>query len=460
MKFRPLPARFVAGASLVLLPLLAGIAAAADTAGPQRLSDGTTVESWALPNGIQVVARDVPGAAGVALTLAYGLGTEQDPAGREGWTQLLAHVDFLSAAGEFPERSLDAMGSIRPLGWRIEVGRRYTRLTEVGGLSQFPGMLHQMAQRVKSPAPSAKVLAEARKAVQAQLATNYRDRVAFALFYNVRETNASAARYATGKGIEGASLREVQDAIRSWYVPANAVLSLAGDLRGTGVDLRRLIANEFGVLAPGSRATFPPPVPPAPGIHTGIRTDLDEPAGVIGIIAPALSDTSHPSFFVNAMVVGSLLTARWGRSDAFPARFQYSLLDDPDLVRLYPPVTPSDLDSTRIREEYGEGLLDLAKSTMTFDQFSTLHDGVVWLLGGPLPPELARRAATDSGVLATLSTTAAMRVLWGGDAFWTAYRNRYLAIDRPAFARWADYFRDSRHQAQFIFVPDYLTKKP
>src|SRR5438309_1510601 len=73
----------------------------AANAAARKLSDGSAIDSWTLPNGLRVVTRDVPHAAGIAVTVAYGFGLDQDPAGREGFSQLIAFGEFLGAAGDF-----------------------------------------------------------------------------------------------------------------------------------------------------------------------------------------------------------------------------------------------------------------------------------------------------------------------------------------------------------------------
>jgi hypothetical protein len=180
---------------------------------------------------------------------------------------------------------------------------------------------------------------------------------------------------------------------------------------------------------------------------------------VVALVAPALSDTAHASFFMNALVAGNSFARRWPRTELAPAPFQYSLLDDPALMRVYPPVTGSDVRASRIREQYQEALLALTKSTISFNDYQQLRDNVLWLLGGPLSADLLDRSRTDSGVLAAVSTTSAMRMLWGGETFWSDYLARFSTIDHPEFSRWAEYFRAPEHQVQLMFVPSYLHKK-
>jgi len=461
---RPISPRIVGALGVIGMLGAFALSPTPSLGAPIRLADTTFVDSWQLPNGLRVVTRDVRRAPGVSVTLAFGTGSEQDAPGREGRASLLAHVAFLSATGEFPERTMAELETARPLGWRIEVGRRHTRLTEVAKVEQFPGVLHQFALRLQGVTPTASTLAAAQKSVVAQLSENYRDRVANALDYQVRDLGTPggfdrALAYASGKGVASATLRETVEALRTLYVPANAVLSLAGNLSGSGVDIRRVVENEFGSIPAGTRAPDAVAQPLAPTFKLVEREGIDDPVGVIGIITPALSDTSHPSFYMHSLLVGGSMTAAWGRTKLIPQPFVYSLLDDPEMLRLHPPIMPSDFDSTRIREAYFESILALSKADITYEEYAQLHGSVLWMLGGPMNSDLRRRARTEPGVLAALSTTAAMRELWGGEAFWSKYLERFNAVDRPSFGRWSEYFLSPEHQVQLMFVPSWLLQQ-
>ncbi len=436
--------------------------AAAAGAQPRMLSDSTTVAFWTLPNGMHVVTRDIPRASGIAVTLAYGLGSDQDPRGREGLHQVMAYAAFLAAAGDFPERSLDKLDSVRPQGWSVETGPSYTRLTDVTARDRLAGVLHEWAQRVRSAVPSAKALAEAKQKVLAANTATYTTRPGLAIHRDVHLFGVTSAadridRYASGKAVTALALKDVQQAIHAEYVPANAVLSLAGNLKGSGLDLQRFIANEFATIPGGTRIA--PALPATP--HSIVKrlnvNGMARPMAVVGLIAPALDDTTHPSFFMNSLVIGSLLTRRWGRSPDVPSPFRYSLFEDPTLVRIYAPLTPSDVDSSVVREEYSMALMEAISASIKPEEFGDLHDGVVWLLGGPLNADLRSRVASDAGVLVTLSTTAATRELWGGESFWSAYRDRFDRQNRPAFGSWARYFVEPSHQVQILAVPADLT---
>ena len=133
----------------LVLAASAALAGVARADGPTPLRDSTVADHWKLANGLTVVTRHIPRALGVAITVAYPTGSDGDPAGRPGLTRLAAEVEMMAPAGDVPERTREEMESLRPLGWSIKVGRRSVQLAEVATREQFPGVLRQMATRMR-----------------------------------------------------------------------------------------------------------------------------------------------------------------------------------------------------------------------------------------------------------------------------------------------------------------------
>src|SRR5438128_914951 len=248
---------------LSLLALLASRPAAAD---PVTLADSTTIESWRLANGLQVVTRHLPRAKAIALTVCYRAGSALDPPGHEGLGALLAELDFTAAAGDVPDRTRAEMASLRPFGWGVKVTRRFALLSEGAGLERFPGVLHQAALRMRGVTVSEANLRDAVVNVKRDLAENYAQRPDRELYYAIGDLAAGAneaavRRYGNGHGLDGMTVKEVQRKLASIYVPANAVLSILGNL--DGLDLHRLVENEFGAIPSGT----PLPPPAAAGLQ-------------------------------------------------------------------------------------------------------------------------------------------------------------------------------------------------
>ena len=426
-------------------------------AAPLILEDSTATESWVLSNGLKVVTRDLKGAKAVAITVCYRTGSADDPPAREGLAALLAEIAFTSPAGELPERTREEMGSLRPLGWNLKTTWRLTQLSEIAAREKFPGVLHQVALRMRGVTVTPESYHAALATVRRGLAENYSDRVDRALYYRVGELAAghgqpAVLRYASGAGLQGVTPKEAQERLASLYVPANAILSIAGDL--SGVDLHRLLDGEFASIPAGTRLPDAHPAPRRAGTHVMPVSGLTASAGTIGIIAPALTDSLHPSFYLNMLILGSAITTLWGSPSApLGSRFQFSILDDPDLARFYPSLSDSTSDSLAVARELHQVFKDVPRLTLDQEAYDRIRRGVGWLLGGPLSPELIQRAKNDPALIYNLSSSMATREMWGGQAFWSAYRRHFEEDPDPGWQAWERYVLSRRNQVLLLLTP-------
>ncbi len=442
-------------ASLLLVAALRP--APAGAADPLTAPDSLGWQRWRLSNGLRVVAQHIPNCPGAAITVVYGGGSEDDPVGREGQAMLLAETAFLAPAGEIPERSRDEMESLRPLGYEVKVARRYVAFSENASYAQFPGVLHQVATRMRGVTVTPSLLRGAVESVALQQRIAFLSDPAAALYLVAREMAAGAdsdalQRRSSGSGLRSAAAREIQQRIARICIPSNAVLSLVGNL--SGYDVQGLTEREFGTIPAGVPPPASAPHPLRPGPWMMQRPGIPGAIGVLGVIAPAMSDTLHPSFYLALLLLGTQLGQSWGPpAPPLTTRFQYKILDDPDLARIYPPVPPSSSspqDLSRALDRLGDVFHRLVTTPETME---ALRRGVLWLLGGPLTPELFRRAQADATLLPTLATNAAVRELWGGEAYWSQYRRRFLRDDDPAIDVWFDRLAAHQQQVPLLFVP-------
>jgi len=324
-------------------------------------------------------------------------------------------------------------------------------------VEQFPGVLHQLAVRMRGVNVTPAGLREALATVRADLDTNYRVAGGRALYYGAREWATGGgegriARYASGAGLKGLSVKEVQQRIRREFGPANAVLSIAGNL--ATVRVRELTMNEFGSIPAGEPR--PPNVPARLDSASCVvaRPGIPEPAGVIGALAPALADSSHPAFLMRLLVIGGHCNKRWGPpGPPLTSRFQYSVLDDPELVRFYPPVAPTDTLAAALSTELVQTLNEVDAMIIPPSVYHAIWIGVDWLLGGPMPRDIAMRMLADAGALHSLGSGMATRELWGGESFWSEYRRRFRdAIDNP-YGDMYDALVTPARQVRMLFVP-------
>ncbi len=423
--------------------------------GPLALVDSTVFESFRLPNGLRVVTRHVPGWRNVAFTVAYDFGRNDEPRGKEGLSSLLAELEFYGATAETPERSREEMPSLRPSGWDVDVAPRFTRFSEVAPENLLPGLIHQAADRMRGVQVTPAALKRASDAVRADLDTIYRVNLGAALHYGARAwaTGGETAlgRLASGRGLQGIAVRDVQQRMNAVFVPANAVLSVAGNL--ARVPIRALIQSEFGSIPAGNPVQHAAPARLDSATRAIPRAEASRPMGVLGLIAPALDDSTHPAFYIQLALLGGHCSKSWGRPDApLTSRFHYSILDDPEMARFYPPVGPSETDPALVRITYENALAKISNATLAPDVSSGLWRGLDWLVGGPLPPEIFGRVVGEPGALHTLSAGAAVRELWGGEAFWSLYRARLRQAVTNPLLPW-EIMDTPKRLVTLLFVP-------
>ena len=443
--------------ALRALWLAAVLAPAATTRAPAAVvyPDSTIVDRFTLPNGMRVVARHVPLAGSVVITACFQGGTSDDPRGREGLSQLLAEAAFTADAGDVPERTRAELVSQRPLGFGVRVLPRITQLTEIAAYPQFPGVLHQVCERLKGVRVEASTLDEAARQVRKELAQNYGAHPERLLHYGVSQLAVgsdpqSLLRFASGQGLEKLGVAEIQRLVSQRFSPANAVLAVVGNLYA--YDLHRMLERELAGTPGGT------PAPPIAWGRLGsarvmlARPGVSEPFGALGVLAPALTDSLHPMFFAHAVLLGSYLSAAWSKpSPPLTSRFQYSVADDPEMVRYYPPITFS--EPPRIDEEFQYSVVEFFRFPVDSAAYDRMALGVAWLLGGPVPRELLRRMKRDPSALSTLASSIAARERYADESFWLGYRTRLARRRGPDEAWWAGYFNDPSHQVQLVLTP-------
>jgi len=436
--------------------LLASPGAVAYSPGiPDTLADSTVVRNWTLENGLRVVTRHIPDAGGVAVTLAYDIGSADDPPGREGLAQLLCEVVYTAPAGDIPERTREDLASLRPIGWSFIATRRYTMFTEISKTRQFPGVLQQVATRMRGVQVTREGLQLAVGNVREQLNERLDGPPSAMLYPRVRDVSVGYSdevilRAAQGRGLDKITPAQVQERIQQLYVPANAVLSLAGNF--DDLDLGTLVRSLFGSIPAGARIADTAPDTLKAAVRTLQLPQVKGRQGAIGIIAPALDDTSHPAFYLHTMLLTSHLSQVWSKlEDSGPGPFfHYAILDEPDLARLFPPgaATTDDLGTL-----LDSSIAQLYTTVITRESYQELRSTLAWLLGGPMTRGQLDSARQDSATLHTLARSAAGRQLLGGESFWAAYLQRFVALPAGGLQTWMDHYNAPEHQVLLMVTP-------
>jgi hypothetical protein len=445
---------FAPAAALAAVLIAAGAGAA--SAMPTLLADSTVVDSWQLANGLKVTTHHVPGAKTVALTLGVPIGSGADPVERPGLARLAAEVEMMGAAGTVPERTRHELESLRPLGWTIKVARRLTQLSEVATPEQFPGVLRQMAMRLRGVTVTEPVLKAAAATVRREIGLELFGGPAEALYFQVGEyalghDEKSILVLAEARGLSAVKSSDLQARLRRVFVPAHAVLAIAGDLQG--MNLRTVLENEFGGIPAGDPLPAPPPPALKPSLRQLTRAEVDHPVGVVGVIAPALTDSLHPLFFLSLLLIGEHCNESWPVDRAVRRRFSYSILEEPELVRIFPAPPADSTEASVLQVELEAAMSRLMEMIIDVRQYDMMRYNVLWLLGGPMPDHVLAGVRSDGPALNTLCNAMASRELTGGEAFWSRYRDGFTLTRDPRLARWAVYVSRPENEVALLLRP-------
>jgi hypothetical protein len=362
------------------------------------LSDGTRVARWTLANGLTVMTRHVPAATAVSVAIAFRVGADQDPPGRDGMGALLIELLLTAPAGQDPDRTREQLTGIRPMGWSVQLCPRMSLWTESASKAQFPGMLAQMATRLRGVTVTDAVLRTTVATVRRDQGLKYFGDTDVSLFHQVRELalghdDAAILRRAAVKGLQQVSPREAQERLRTLYVPANAVMSLAGDL--SGVDVHTLIEKLFGDIPRGTALAADRPPTLSPGRRVSRRLNLKAPIGAVAVIAPALDDPGHPSFYLSTLLMGDQCLQSWGVAKApITTRFLYAVFADPALAYFYPPAEARETNPASLGRSLASALESLRAAIVREDNFDSFRTATLWLLGGPMTPKLVDESTT------------------------------------------------------------------
>lgn len=443
-------------AALLMLTLLA--AAPARAAGLEQLSDSTEVEHWTLANGLKVTTRHAPWARAVAVTVAYGVGSDDDPLGRDGQAQALSELAFTSPTATLPERTRDELDSQRPFGWSFNATRRMTLLTEVAAPAQVPGVLSQVADRMRG----VKVTREGMRTAIANARQLQNDQIfgnpATSLFYLSREVargrkEDAMQKHAAASDLDRFTIAEAQAALAKRYVPANASLAIAGNLEG--LDLRKLVQNLFGSIPSGTAFTRASVDSLRPGDYVLQFPRPGQALWAMGVIAPALTDSLHPSFYLNTLLLNGYFDEIW-RSDKDPVagtHFFYALLDEPDLVRIVPPPNDKNTTTEGLAFMIQGSVAGLFREVITHEDYEALRNHSLWVLGGAMDSSMKAQSLRQAAPWHTLARSMAVRELRGGEAFWAEYRRRFESLQPGGIERWGNYYATPDKQVRLLVLP-------
>jgi zinc protease len=258
-------------------------------------------EKYTLPNGLTVILHRDTTAPVVAVTTLYHVGSKNEDTARTGFAHFFEHLLFEGSdnikRGEFMKYVNDAGGNLNAntsqdrtfyyellpsnqlkLGLWLESERMmHAKIEQVGVNTQREVVKEEKRQRMDNQ-PYGSFLVEMLK--RAFKAHPYR----WAPIGSMEHLNA-------------ARLDEFIDFYKTFYVPNNAVLSIAGDINIA--DTKKLVEDYFAAIPKGSKPIPRPTVtePPLGGeVRATIEDNIQLPAVIAAYRAPKQGSDEYYAF--------------------------------------------------------------------------------------------------------------------------------------------------------------------
>jgi predicted Zn-dependent peptidase len=296
------------------------------TTEPSGLQPDIPFTRFQLDNGLTVILHEDHRLPLVAVSVWYDVGALHEPAGRSGFAHLFEHMMFQGSAHVAEDQHfqiLQRVGVSDANGTTSFDRTNYFETVPANALetalwleSDRMGFLLDAVSAESLQNQIAVVQNERRQSVENRPYGLLNERVTQLLFPAPHPYYGNVI--GSMEDIAAASLDDVADFFRTYYTPANATLTLAGDF--DPVAARTLVERYFGSLR--GRAKPARVVPPAPQLDAPVTVEFTEPVGkleklvVAWLGPPALSEGSA-ALDLLAHVISGTRSSRLDRKVSF-----------------------------------------------------------------------------------------------------------------------------------------------
>ncbi len=312
-------ATIMTGVGLCALATLVSASVAGSRAAPPEAAVALAFEKYELGNGLEVILHVDRTAPIITVNVWYHVGSGDEVAGRSGFAHLFEHMMFQGTKHTGNDVHFPILQEIGASGINGTTNSYRTNYFETVPAHQIETALWLESDRMGFLLDA---LTEESFKNQVDVVRNERRQRYDNVAYGAARFEVAKALYPEGhpyryltiglhEDLDNASLEDVQAFFRTWYVPANATLTIAGDFEVA--DMKALVEKWFGSLPggpePARREVATPP--PAKKISSELsdRFAKLEQIQRTWIGPRALADESYP-----LEVLMTVLTAEgWGR---------------------------------------------------------------------------------------------------------------------------------------------------
>ena len=321
----------------VCLPLLPGGTAAA-AVPPPRLD----YQIYELENGLTVILSEDHSTPIVHVELWYHVGSKNERPGRTGFAHLFEHMMFQGSKNVEPEAHMSFISAIggQTSAYTTEDATVYYQTAPAHYL---PLLLWLEADRMATLRIDGATFAREREVVKEERLTRV-DNPPYGrlpeIIYQHAFTTHPYRHQTIGsmEDLNAASIEDVREFYRTYYVPTNATLTIVGDFSPR--QARELVEQYFGRIPRPSEAV-PRDIPKEPPMTAERRITVEEPWPLATVvIAHHIPHDGHPDSYplhIATKILSDGRSSRLYRSLVYEQRLAYAafgggnILEHPNL---------------------------------------------------------------------------------------------------------------------------------
>ncbi|RYY89715.1 MAG: insulinase family protein [Chitinophagaceae bacterium] len=289
------------------------LAAAAQAQAPK-----VQFEKYTLPNGLKVILHRDTTAPVVAVTTLYHVGSKNEDTARTGFAHFFEHLLFEGSEnikrGEFDKYVTNAGGALNA---NTSQDRTFyyellpSNQLKLGLWLESERMMHAKIEQVGVNTQREVVKEEKRQRVDNQ---PYGTILPEILRRAYREHPYRWAPIGSMDHLNSAKLEEFIDFYKTFYVPNNCVLSIAGDFNIA--DVKKQIAEYFGPIPRGTKPIPRPTIKEKPlggEVRDIVRDNIQLPAVIQAYRAPAQGTPEYYAFNMLATLLSGGPSSRMNK---------------------------------------------------------------------------------------------------------------------------------------------------
>jgi predicted Zn-dependent peptidase len=276
-----------------------------------------------LANGLTLIVHEDHLLPQVATNIIYRVGSKDEQAGRTGFAHLFEHLMFMGTK-RAPLKAFDEWMESAGGTNNAWTSSDLTDYHEAGPSSLLPLFLWLEADRL---AELGREIDQPKLDLQRDVVRNERRQSIENRPYGKVELRMPELMYpeahpyhhpviGSHADLEAASVKDVRAFFDQYYVPANAALVVAGDVKAA--DVKDIAQRYFGIVPAATAAPSKPPKPPMPKLDRVVRETIEDKVEMTKIVmafhSPAHFEPGDAELDLLAAILSSGKTSRLYKS--------------------------------------------------------------------------------------------------------------------------------------------------